>query len=87
MNDGAKLLNLMDRFIDPMRGKSQSVRLLDVFVLGPFMVYYAATTEEQPDWMRAALAFSGLATSVYNGANYLRIKRQHARTKTSGIRR
>ncbi len=67
------LLAHMDKLIDPVSGKSQTVRLLDVFVLGPFMVWYAISYKDAPTWARGLLAFSGLLTTVYNGGNYLRI--------------
>ena len=78
MANGAEpyLIKWADRLMDPRHGKSQEVRLLDVFALGPFMMWYAIRSKDQPDWARAVLAFSGLMTSLYNGANYVRIKRQ-----------
>lgn len=51
--------------------KSQGVRLVDVFLLGPLMVWYAAGTRQMPDWARASLGVAGLLTIVYNGRNYL----------------
>lgn len=59
------------------QGKSQEVRLLDVFVLdvfvlGPFMVWYA-TQKTTPTWAKVFLGLSGIATIVYNGNNYLQI--------------
>jgi hypothetical protein len=70
------MVRLLNRWMDPTHGKTQEVRLLDVFALGPFMMWYALRSENEPNWARMMLAFSGLMTSVYNGANYLRIKRQ-----------
>ena len=51
--------------------KSQEVRLLDIFVLGPFMVWYAAQ-KTTPPWAKAVMGLSGIATILYNGRNYLR---------------
>lgn len=58
------------------RRKAQAVRLVDVWLLGPLMVYVAATSDE-PDGgaeelARAALVVAGAATITYNGRNYLR---------------
>jgi hypothetical protein len=50
--------------------KSQSVRLIDVFVLGPFMVAAGFRKSTLPVWMRVGLVGSGVATSAYNLANY-----------------
>lgn len=51
--------------------KTQTIRLIDVFVLGPFMVWYAVRSTRMPTVARAALAATGVATSLYNGRNYL----------------
>ena len=65
------------------REKPQGVRLADVFILGPLMVYVAATaarpTEgpaERASWepATAALVAAGAATITYNGRNYLRLR-------------
>jgi hypothetical protein len=56
--------------------KSQWVRLLDVFVLGPFMIWYALMTAGDaaalPAGAAVALFVSGVLTIVYNGSNWLR---------------
>jgi hypothetical protein len=56
-------------------GKSQWVRLLDVFVLGPFMIWYALATVDCEIRPEAALVLlvSGVLTITYNGFNWLRI--------------
>ncbi len=51
--------------------KSQWVRLLDVFLLGPFMIWYALQSRGMPDVAVAVLFLSGVLTIVYNGVNYL----------------
>lgn len=55
-------------------GKTQAVRLFDVFVLGPFMVW-ASGRLDAPAGARAFLLLSGVATIVFNGLNFLRIAR------------
>lgn len=54
-----------DSFID-----KQKVRLLDVFVVAPFLVY-AATLKHSPKWVRVSLLFIAATTLGYNGLNYL----------------
>lgn len=51
--------------------KSQLLRLIDVFVLGPFMIY-AAMQKDPPALLRAGLAIAGVATILYNARNYSR---------------
>ena len=54
--------------------KPQSVRLLDVFVFGPVMIY-AATQPRLSVELRAVLFWLGAGTILYNGINYLKGKR------------
>jgi len=51
--------------------KPQSVRLFDVFALGPFMMWYAARSGKMPLPARALLMVFGAGTIFYNGRNYL----------------
>lgn len=53
--------------------KSQLVRLLDVFVIGPLMVYGA--TRMPRGVPGAALGFFGATTVLYNARNYARIRK------------
>jgi hypothetical protein len=48
------------------------VRLLDVFVLGPFMVW--AGLQQKDPLLLAGLVSIGIGTIWYNGRNYLRLK-------------
>lgn len=49
--------------------KTQDVRLIDVFVLGPFMVW-AATQRALPEWAKVGLFIGGVLTVTYNAENY-----------------
>ena len=53
----------------------QLIRLVDVFVLAPAMVY-ASTFKTLPDYIRLILFVSGIATLIFNGKNYLDIKKE-----------
>jgi len=55
----------------PIHGKAQSVRLMDVFVLGPFMVWAGSTLAKDRPVAGGVLAVSGALTVLYNGRNYL----------------
>lgn len=55
--------------------KTQTVRLIDVFALGPFMIYAALKARGLSPIEQSVLGFSGLATIIYNGANYLEAQR------------
>lgn len=49
--------------------KTQTIRLIDVFLLGPFMIYAAAKPQLTP-LDRIILAIIGIATILYNWKNY-----------------
>ena len=57
--------------------KSQITRLIDVFLLGPFILWYAIHYEytnknkKVKPVLKNILVFIGMATIVYNGYNYL----------------
>ena len=51
-------------------GKAQTVRALDVLVLGPLMVY-VGSREQTALALRRTLTFAGAATVAYNLRNYL----------------
>ena len=51
--------------------KTQFIRLVDVFVLGPFMFAMSQQKGEMSREDREFLAFIGIATIAYNMANYL----------------
>tara|TARA_R100001086_G_scaffold122768_1_gene63170 strand:+ start:1139 stop:1351 length:213 start_codon:yes stop_codon:yes gene_type:complete len=53
----------------------QRVRLIDVFVLAPAMIY-ASTYKEMPDYVRLILFVSGIATLVFNGKNFKDIEEE-----------
>jgi hypothetical protein len=51
--------------------KPQWVRTMDVFLLGPFLVWAGSRKSALPGWARLLLIASGVATSYYNQRNYL----------------
>ncbi len=51
--------------------KTQFVRLLDVLVLGPALIAVAVSDKRMRRANRALLVTAGVATIVYNAANYL----------------
>ncbi|RLC33107.1 hypothetical protein DRH13_00240 [Candidatus Woesebacteria bacterium] len=53
--------------------KSQTVRLADIFIYGPFMIW-AATRKEIPTWGKWLLGSLGIGTIYYNARNYYSTK-------------
>lgn len=52
--------------------KSQAVRLLDIFIIGPFLLFYALKTRPQATVEEfTALLIIAILTILYNGYNYL----------------
>ena len=54
--------------------KSQTIRLLDVFFIGPFMIYVSSKAKGLNNLERFTLYGLGVATIYYNGKNYLESK-------------
>ncbi len=54
-------------------GKWQAIRLIDIFILGPFLMYLAATAGCLAPWAQAALYFFGFTTIVVNMYFYVKI--------------
>ncbi len=54
--------------------KTQQIRLLDVFVFGPLMMYVAMKKAKLTGLERVARAVVGIGTIVYNGNNYLKVE-------------
>lgn len=52
--------------------KSQQIRLLDVFVIGPVIIYAGVQYRSKlPQWLSLSLIAIGVGTIAYNGRNYL----------------
>lgn len=51
--------------------KSQFIRLIDVFLIGPLLIYVGLFVKEPIKWTTYPLIITGIATIVYNGKNYL----------------
>ena len=60
---------------DPAIGKSQAIRLIDIFLLAPAMIYVGASGE-MPKWLRKWAVIGGVLTIVYNAQNYLRLTKE-----------
>lgn len=54
--------------------KTQLVRLIDIFIYGPFFIWLGFT-RAQRDWERVLLFFVGATTITYNLRNYLVIEK------------
>lgn len=55
---------------------TQNIRLLDIFVIGPLMIYAGAKAEGLNDIARGGLILFGATTIAYNGINYLNISKK-----------
>lgn len=54
--------------------KGQRMRLFDVFVLGPLMIYAATKLSKEHRVAAVALGFFGLTTIGYNAKNYIDVE-------------
>ena len=62
---------------DPTIGKVQELRLIDVFVLGPVMIY-VGVRGRMPASLRGLAVIGGVATILYNWRNFRRLE-EHRR--------
>lgn len=51
---------------------TQLVRLVDVFALGPAMIWAGTKTSKKNEVLSLFLIISGAATMVFNGINFVR---------------
>jgi len=54
--------------------RTQVIRWLDVFAIAPFLIYTGAAYKQLPGAVRFTLITLGIATALYNGANYIKNK-------------
>ena len=54
--------------------KAQSVRIIDVLILGPFMIWFGIIAEAVPLWAKIVMIFSGIMTILYNAKNWLALE-------------
>lgn len=59
----------------PSDVKAQAIRLGDILVFGPLMIY-GALGKETPQWMRAAMLVIGAGTILYNAINFVEIEKR-----------
>ena len=56
-----------------MQIDKQHIRLVDVFLIAPFLIY-TSTLKNNSQLVRFSLLVLGVSTFVYNGINYLKEK-------------
>lgn len=55
--------------------KAQAVRMGDILLFGPLMIY-GALGKATPQWMRAAMLAIGAGTILYNAVNFVEIEKR-----------
>jgi hypothetical protein len=55
-----------------MKNKTQIIRLIDVFFIAPFMIYFGLKAENIPELNKDLMVGLGVLTALYNGNNYLK---------------
>lgn len=63
--------------------KGQNVRLLDVFVIGPLMIWAGRRLKDEPGG--SLLTLAGIGTIAFNYANYRRLKKQRTAAEPSTV--
>lgn len=67
-------------------GKPQVVRLLDVWFIGPFLIYAAVVPRKFRPVERWTLGTLGVLTILYNARNYVRQQGHVSRTRAIATR-
>jgi hypothetical protein len=62
----------------PEYQKSQMVRLVDVFVIAPVLIYAGSRKSSLSPALKYTLIGIGIATAVYNGNNYMKNEEKNA---------
>lgn len=55
--------------------KAQGIRLGDIFIFGPLMIY-SAFGRNPPEWLKASMLVIGVGTIIYNTMNYAEIEKR-----------
>jgi hypothetical protein len=63
-------------YVPPL--KTQGIRVLDVWVFGPFMLYAALKKQPLTKLEKTAIAAIGIGTVVYNMVNWVRENQREA---------
>lgn len=65
-------ISLVLGFISTSGSKSQHIRLLDIFIIGPLMIYFGYSVYlDTGNWLALILLFFGGTTITYNLRNYI----------------
>ncbi len=67
--------------------KAQPIRVLDVFVVGPIMVWAGLKLQGRHPLGGGSLALLGVSTILYNGANYNTVESERRRLDKAPTRR
>lgn len=70
---GSRCRLLLDTNCAAAAVKTQTIRLLDVFVIGPTMIFVSVARNVHPFFKISLLVF-GISTIYYNAKNYLSAK-------------
>ena len=54
--------------------KTQEIRLIDVFLLGPFLIWAGLQKKRLSKTSQLLLIGGGVATIIYNAKNFLEVK-------------
>lgn len=54
----------------------QKIRIIDVFAVGPGLIYAGVSCEKINSLIRLFLIGTGIATIIFNGSNYMKIKKE-----------
>jgi len=56
--------------------KSQFIRLYDILLLAPFLLYVGYKAKGIKDWEKWGIYFIGITTILYNGRNFIKNQKE-----------
>lgn len=65
-------MNNLESITEYIIGKTQWIRLFDILILGPSMIYAGIMDKKMSKKLRALIFISGTGTIIYNGINFIR---------------
>lgn len=77
----AILFGLLIGWVSTSGTKSQNIRIIDIFIIGPLMIYFGWNSENINIGFRILLLFFGSTTITYNLKNYLGHYPEHQHSK------
>lgn len=65
------VLGMVMGWVSTVGAKSQFIRLLDILIYGPALIYAGAVIDDSHTWLKVLLIIIGSSTIAYNLVNFI----------------